>query len=54
MSVSVVGEKDGGAVTEICGELPDQAALMGVLGLLYDCGAPLLSAECVGASLPNT
>jgi hypothetical protein len=31
--------------TELSGELPDQAALMGVLTSLYDLGMPLLSVE---------
>jgi hypothetical protein len=32
-------------VTELIGQLPDQAALMGVLTSLYDLGLPLLSVE---------
>ena len=31
--------------TELSGELPDQAALIGVLTSLYDLGLPLLSVE---------
>jgi hypothetical protein len=31
--------------TELCGELPDQAALLGVLIHLYDLGVPLLAVD---------
>lgn len=47
MKVSVVEGEGHGAVTELSGLLPDQAALMGVLDHLYNCGISLLSMECV-------
>ena len=34
-------------VTVLTGELADQAALMGVLGLMSDHGLPLLGFECI-------
>jgi hypothetical protein len=34
-------------VTEIRGQLPDQAALMGVLDELYNCAIPVISMECI-------
>jgi hypothetical protein len=34
------------AVTKLAGELVDQSALIGVLGLIIDLGAPLLAFEC--------
>jgi hypothetical protein len=49
MSVSFVEGKGHGTITELSGLLPDQAALMGVLDHLYNCGIPLLSMECVSA-----
>ncbi len=42
--------QDVGTITELCGHLPDQAALMGVLAQLYGTGAPLLSVEWLPAS----
>ena len=41
-------EEGDAVITEICGQLPDQAALMGVLDELYSCGIPVISMECVG------
>ena len=35
--------------TVLTGSLLDQAALIGVINLLYDFGFPLLAVECVGA-----
>lgn len=52
MKVSVVEVEGHGAVTELSGVLPDQAALMGVLDHLYNCSIPLLSMECVSALRP--
>jgi len=42
-----VSETAGRAATTLTGELPDQAALLGVLDQLYCLGAPLLSVECL-------
>jgi hypothetical protein len=37
---------EGRAAIELCGRLPDQAALMGVLVTLYNLGLPLISVAC--------
>jgi hypothetical protein len=39
----------GRATTKLSGELPDQAALMGVLLSLYNLGLALLSVSCAAA-----
>jgi hypothetical protein len=46
------GDDSDGPVTELRGELLDQAALVGVLVTLYDLGLPLLSVECRAAQGP--
>ena len=54
MAVSVRRSGAGGSCTELVGELPDDAALMGVLEALYTHGARLLRVEQVepdGSSL---
>jgi hypothetical protein len=44
--MAVVHQNNGeGATTELTGVLPDQAALIGILELLYSLGAPLLSVQ---------
>ena len=43
--MSTIQEKGFGSVTVLLGPLTDQAALMGVLELLYTCGAVVLSVE---------
>ena len=45
LSISVADEADQ-AVTTLCGEVRDQAVLMGVLNGLYGMGYPLLVVEC--------
>ena len=45
LSISVADEA-GRAVTTLCGEVKDQAVLMGVLNGLYGMGYPLLVIEC--------
>lgn len=35
-------------ITTLTGQVPDQAALIGMLTLLYDLRCPLLSVECLG------
>ena len=47
MAVSVRRSGAGGSCTELVGELPDDAAVMGVLDALYAHGAHLLSVERV-------
>jgi hypothetical protein len=46
MEVFTVEEGEA-IVTEIRGQLPDQAALMGVLDELYNCAIPVISMECI-------
>lgn len=43
--------EDGSNVTILSGQLIDQAALMGVLNLVYDLGLPVIFVECDEASL---
>jgi len=38
-------------VTMLIGKLPDQAALAGVLNLVYSLGLPLLDVSCLGEAL---
>ena len=48
MRIQVRRAKSGRAVTTLTGRVTDQAALAGILGLVYDLGMPLLSVECLG------
>ena len=41
----VIRQEKGSQVTVLVGELPDQAALSGVLNLLYDLGLELLAVK---------
>lgn len=41
----IVRQEEGNHVTVLTGELPDQAALSGVLNLLYDLGLELLAVK---------
>ena len=43
MRIATVEAQGYGPVTELTGELADQAALMGVLMHLYECGIALIS-----------
>jgi hypothetical protein len=45
--------RPGGATTVLCGDLHDQAALLGVLNGLYQFGFSLLSVDCVAATRPR-
>jgi len=47
MAISTAQSGDEAPVTTLEGELVDQAALAGVLGMVYDLGCPLLSVEHV-------
>ena len=40
-------EEGNEIITEIRGQLPDQAALMGVLDELYNSAIPVISMECI-------
>lgn len=42
--------RDGIAVTILTGDVPDQAALAGLLGVTFMLGMPLLSVVCLGSS----
>lgn len=44
---------DGGVspVTMLIGEVADQAALEGILGLIYEIGLPLLEVVCLGKAV---
>lgn len=53
VSIEVQGRPHEAPVTVLAGEFPDQAALAGVLGTLYDLGLPLLSVECLGRPAAN-
>ena len=48
MRIETVENQGYGAVTELSGVLADQAALMGVLTHLYDCGIALISVKVEG------
>ena len=37
----------GAPVTVLQGDVVDQAALLGILNLVYDLGLPLLSVQCL-------
>ncbi len=50
MKVSIIQSEQHPDCTELSGWLADQAALMGVLQELYNCGIPLLHVECVGGA----
>ena len=50
MTISVDRSEPERISTELIGELPDEAALMGVLDMLYTHGAPLLSVELLHSS----
>jgi hypothetical protein len=50
--VAPVGAAGDEAATELRGELPDQAALLGVLTTLYDLRHALLSVACTPAGPP--
>ena len=43
MIVTVIETQGHLTVTELRGQLPDQAALMGVLEHLHDCAIPMIS-----------
>ena len=43
MIVTVIEAQNQLTVTELRGQLPDQAALMGILEHLHDCAIPVIS-----------
>jgi len=47
MTVGIIEAPDQSVVSELVGLLPDQAALMGVLNVLYNYAIPLISVECI-------
>ena len=46
MTIETAWTADSVAETTLDGELIDQAALLGVLNLVYELGLPLLAVEC--------
>jgi hypothetical protein len=44
-------EEGNAIITEIRGQLPDQAALVGVLDELDNCAIPVISMECMSIDL---
>jgi len=48
MKVVECCESDGTMQTVLQGKLADQAALAGVLNVLYEMHLPIISAECLG------
>ena len=48
MGITFCVDSEGNSVTELTGELLDQAAVQGVLQKLYNLGLPLISAEFLG------
>jgi hypothetical protein len=50
MTILPSDDEHGGTITTLYGQLPDQAALFGVLNALYDMRLPVLSFECLDAS----
>ena len=48
MTVTIVGVQDQLTVTELCGQLPDQAALIGVLEQLHNFSISVISVACMG------
>lgn len=53
LTITHQSDADGRVITELCGELPDQAAVQGVLQKLYSLGLPLLLVERLGAGPPG-
>lgn len=50
MSVHLLAQGDSPESTRLEGELPDQAALVGVLNTLYEMHLPVISVECLNTS----
>ena len=50
MAVRVVEAQGQPTVSELCGRLPDQAALMGVLEQLHNFAIPVISVTCMSAA----
>jgi len=45
MQISIESDPEGNPVTQLTGELADQAAVQGIMQKLYNLGFPLISAE---------
>lgn len=50
MQIQVRRAESGSVVTTLTGVVRDQAALAGILNLVYDLGMPLLSVEWLGST----
>jgi len=53
MDIEIDRTEDGMTATTLAGELVDQAALLGVLNVLYNWHLPVLSVEYLGNSRSN-
>ena len=51
MSIENTVRESGNPVASLCGELPDQAALVGVLSVLHEYQLPLISVTCVAPGM---
>ena len=49
MNITVVEAQDQLVFSDLCGQLPDQAALMGILEKLHNCVIPVISVERIPA-----
>jgi len=54
MDIVMLADEDNNPITMLTGELPDQAAVQGVLQKLYNLGFPLISAEKVETLTPDS
>jgi hypothetical protein len=50
MTVTTTGGRDSPDTTTLEGRLPDQAALTGVMNILYELHLPVLSVDCLEAN----
>jgi hypothetical protein len=50
MQIQVRRAESGAALTTLTGVVKDQAALAGILNLVYDLGMPLMSVEYLGST----
>jgi hypothetical protein len=54
MDIVILAVADNNPITMLTGELPDQAAVQGVLQKLYNLGFPLISAEKIETLTPDS
>ena len=53
MNITVVEAQDQLVFSDLSGQLPDQAALMGVLEQLHNCAICVISVECMSVAPRN-